>query len=109
MLPRDRIERLVDPGTPVLELSALAGCFEDDDEGGEGATPVVPSGGIVTSIGIVAGTPCMIVANDATVKGGTYFPITGEASLEGSTTSRPLSVLTNTRAFSDGGRTHCIT
>lgn len=75
---RDRIERLVDPGTPLLELSALAGCIfpetanphenaEEDD---------VPSGGIVTAIGIVAETPCMIVGNDATVKGGTYYPIT---------------------------------
>jgi 3-methylcrotonyl-CoA carboxylase beta subunit len=79
MLPRERIDLLVDPGTPVLELSALAGCLggggggtnDNDDEPGS-----IPSGGIVTSIGIVAGRPCMIVANDATVKGGTYFPIT---------------------------------
>jgi len=69
MLPRERIEKLVDVGTPILELSALAGCCEDNDN--------ILSGGIVTSIGIVSGTPCMIVANDATVKGGTYFPITG--------------------------------
>lgn len=65
LLARDRIERLVDPGTPVLELSALAGCMDD-----------IPSGGIVTAIGVVAGQPCMMIANDATVKGGTYFPIT---------------------------------
>jgi 3-methylcrotonyl-CoA carboxylase beta subunit len=65
LLARDRIEHLVDPGTPVLELSALAGCMQD-----------IASGGIVTAIGIVAGQPCMIIANDATVKGGTYFPVT---------------------------------
>lgn len=64
-LPRERIEQLCDPGTPLLELSALAG-FDDD----------IPSGGIVSAIGVVSGQLCMIVANDATVKGGTYFPIT---------------------------------
>lgn len=69
LLPRDRIERLVDPGTPVLELSALAG-FDDDPK------EDIPSGGIVTAIGVVSGQLCMMIANDATVKGGTYFPIT---------------------------------
>lgn len=64
LLPRDRIQRLCDPGTPMLELSALAGSDE------------VPSGGIVTAIGVVSGQLCMMIANDATVKGGTYFPIT---------------------------------
>ena len=71
LLPRDRIQRLVDPGTPVLELSALAGYDSRDDKDGG-----VPSGGIVTSIGVVSGQLCMMIANDATVKGGTYFPIT---------------------------------
>lgn len=66
-LPRDRIQRLVDPGTPLLELSALAGMHDEE---------AIPSGGIVTAIGVVAGKQCMIVANDATVKGGTYYPIT---------------------------------
>lgn len=65
LLPRQRIELLVDPGTPLLELSALAGA----DDG-------LPSGGIVTAVGIVAGQPCIMIANDATVKGGTYQPIT---------------------------------
>ena len=69
-LPRDRIHALVDAGTPVMELSPLAGCMDD-----------IPSGGIVTAIGIVSGTPCVIVANDATVKGGTYFPITAKKHL----------------------------
>lgn len=68
-LPRNRIELLVDPGTPVLELSALAGYNDDPKEN-------IPSGGIVTAIGVVSGQQCMMIANDATVKGGTYFPIT---------------------------------
>jgi acetyl-CoA carboxylase carboxyltransferase component len=65
---RDRIDRLIDPGTPFLELSALAahGMY-----GGE-----APAAGIVTGIGTIEGTTCVIVANDATVKGGTYYPIT---------------------------------
>jgi len=69
LLARDRIERLVDPGTPILELSALAGYNDDPKED-------IPSAGIVTAIGVVAGQLCMMIANDATVKGGTYFPIT---------------------------------
>ncbi len=65
---RDRVDRLVDPGTPFLELSSLAAhaMYHDD----------APSAGIVTGIGTIAGTDCAIVANDATVKGGTYYPIT---------------------------------
>lgn len=68
LLPRERIARLLDPGAPFLELSPLAahGMY-----GGE-----VPAAGIITGIGRVAGRPVMIVANDATVKGGTYYPIT---------------------------------
>ena len=68
-LPRERIHHLVDPGTPVLELSALAGYSDHSEEH-------IPSGGIVTAIGRIAQQLCMIIANDATVKGGTYFPIT---------------------------------
>jgi 3-methylcrotonyl-CoA carboxylase beta subunit len=67
LLARERIDNLVDNGTPFLELSALAGHQMYGD---------VPSGGIVTGIGRVNGVDCMIVANDATVKGGTYYPIT---------------------------------
>lgn len=65
---RERIERLCDPGTPFLELSALAaeGVYDS----------AVPAAGIVTGIGMVQGQQVMIVANDATVKGGTYFPLT---------------------------------
>ena len=68
LLPRDRVAGLIDPGTPFLELSQLAayGLYGGD----------VPSAGIVTGIGRVAGRECVIVANDATVKGGTYFPVT---------------------------------
>jgi 3-methylcrotonyl-CoA carboxylase beta subunit len=65
LLPRDRMHVLCDPGTPLLELSALAGNMDG-----------IPSGGIVTGIGMVSGQLCMMIANDATVKGGTYFPIT---------------------------------
>lgn len=68
LLPRDRIELLLDAGSDFLELSALAGhgLYEDD----------LPAGGIITGIGRVMGTDCMFVVNDATVKGGTYYPIT---------------------------------
>ena len=68
LLPRDRVERLLDPGSAFLELGALAGheLYEDS----------LPAGGLITGIGQVSGRLCMIVANDATVKGGTYYPIT---------------------------------
>ena len=68
LLVRDRIDRLLDPGTPFLESRQLAGHDLYDDW--------LPSGGVVTGIGRVAGLECVIVANDATVKGGTYYPIT---------------------------------
>ncbi|HEX3970048.1 MAG TPA: carboxyl transferase domain-containing protein [Stellaceae bacterium] len=68
LLVRDRIQTLIDPGAPFLELSALAayGMYGED----------VPAGGIVTGIAPIRGRECVIVANDATVKGGTYYPIT---------------------------------
>lgn len=68
LLVRERIERLLDPGSPFLELSALAGyqLYEDN----------IAAGGIITGIGHINGQECMIIANDATVKGGTYYPIT---------------------------------
>lgn len=68
LLPRQRIDRLIDPGSPFLELSPLAAHGMYDDQ--------VPGAGIITGIGLVAGRQCMIVVNDATVKGGTYHPIT---------------------------------
>src|SRR4249919_1045618 len=65
---RERIERLLDPGSAFLELSPLAatGLYDDD----------APGGGIVTGVGRIEGTTCVVVANDATVKGGTYYPMT---------------------------------
>ena len=68
MTARERIDRLVDPGSAFLELSALAAW--DMYEG------QAPSAGIVTGIGVIEGQECVLVSNDATVKGGTYFPIT---------------------------------
>ena len=68
LLPRDRVERLLDPGTPFLELSPLAA-----EDLYDGATPAA---GVVAGVGTIHGRPCVIVANDATVKGGTYYPMT---------------------------------
>src|SRR6266568_4659465 len=68
LLARERIDRLVDPGTAFLELNALAAWEIYDGQ--------APSAGIVTGIGVVEGRQCVIVANDATVKGGSYFPLT---------------------------------
>ena len=68
LLPRDRVDGLLDPGTPFLELSQLAAHDVYDEP--------VPAAGILTGIGRVAGVECVIVANDATVKGGTYYPLT---------------------------------
>jgi len=65
ILARDRIDMLVDPATPFLELSTLAAWGQYGNE--------VPGAGIVTGIGIIAGTPCVVIANDATVKGGSFF------------------------------------
>jgi 3-methylcrotonyl-CoA carboxylase beta subunit len=68
LLPRDRVERLLDPGSPFLELGQLAACDMYDSE--------VPGAGIIAGIGRVSGRQVMIVCNDATVKGGTYYPLT---------------------------------
>ncbi len=70
LVVRERIEKLLDPGSPFLEFSALAGyhLYGHHEE--------VNSGGIVTGVGVVKGRFCMIVANDPSVKGGTYYPIT---------------------------------
>src|SRR6266545_1902532 len=78
LLARDRVDRLLDPGSPFLELSALAatGMYGPQPNGQPGEPDTVPSAGVVTGIGLVHGRPCVIVANDATVKGGTYYPIT---------------------------------
>jgi 3-methylcrotonyl-CoA carboxylase beta subunit len=67
LLPRERVHRLLDPGAPFLELSQLAAYGMYDN--------AAPGGGVITGIGRVSGQECMIVCNDATVKGGTYYPI----------------------------------
>ncbi|HEX7822178.1 MAG TPA: carboxyl transferase domain-containing protein [Sphingobium sp.] len=68
LLPRDRVERLLDPGSPFLEIGQLAanGLYGDE----------VPGAGVIAGIGRVSGRQCMILCNDATVKGGTYYPTT---------------------------------
>jgi 3-methylcrotonyl-CoA carboxylase beta subunit len=68
LLPRERVERLLDPGTAFLELSPLAAFGMYDDE--------APGAGMISGVGRVSGNECVIVANDATVKGGSYYPLT---------------------------------
>ncbi len=68
LLPRDRVEQLLDPGTPFLEIGQLAAWNMYDGE--------APAAGVIAGIGRIQGQECMIVANDATVKGGTYYPMT---------------------------------
>ncbi|WP_079637415.1 carboxyl transferase domain-containing protein [Sphingopyxis flava] len=68
LLPRERVERLLDPGSPFLEIGQLAACDLYEGE--------VPGAGLICGIGRVSGRQCMIVCNDATVKGGTYYPMT---------------------------------
>lgn len=68
LLPRDRVDGLLDPGSALLEVAPLAADGMYDDE--------CPAAGIITGIGRVSGRECMVVANDATVKGGTYYPVT---------------------------------
>jgi len=77
LLPRDRVDHLLDPGSPFLELSPLAafGMYGGD----------VPSAGMVAGIGRVEGRECVIIANDATVKGGTYYPMTVKKHLRAQT------------------------
>jgi 3-methylcrotonyl-CoA carboxylase beta subunit len=73
LLPRERVQLLLDPGTPFLELSQMGafGMYPDRD-----GSDAAPSAGIITGIGRVAGLECVIICNDATVKGGTYYPMT---------------------------------
>ena len=68
LLPRARVERLLDPGSPFLELSPLAANGMYDD--------AIHGAGLITGIGRVEGRECVIVCNDSTIKGGTYFPLT---------------------------------
>ena len=82
LLVRDRVDALLDPGSPFLELSPLAatGMYGDP-----GQPDTVPSAGVVTGIGRISGRECVVVANDATVKGGTYYPITVKKHLRAQT------------------------
>ena len=84
LLPRERLHVLLDPGAPFLELSQLAGhgLYED----------AVPAGGIITGIGRIEGRECVVVVNDATVKGGTYYPITVKKHLRAQEIARENSL-----------------
>ncbi|KAI6207262.1 3-methylcrotonyl-CoA carboxylase 2 [Aphelenchoides fujianensis] len=82
LLVRDRIAGLIDEGTAFLELSQLAGFEMYGKE-------EVPAGGLVTGVGVISGRQCMIVGNDATVKGGTYYPITVKKHLRAQEIARP--------------------
>ncbi len=73
LLPRDRVQMLLDPGTPFLELAPLAALAMYPDKDGSDSAP---GAGLIAGIGRVSGVDCMIVCNDATVKGGTYYPLT---------------------------------
>jgi 3-methylcrotonyl-CoA carboxylase beta subunit len=77
LLPRERVEQLLDPGSPFLEIGQLAasGVYDED----------IPGAGLITGIGMVSGRQCMIVCNDATVKGGTYYPMTVKKHLRAQT------------------------
>ena len=68
LLPRERVEMLLDPDTPFLEIAPLAGLDLHDN--------AAPGGGVIAGIGRISGVECVIICNDATVKGGTYYPIT---------------------------------
>ncbi len=77
LLPRERVERLLDPDTPFLEIAPLAafGMYPERDASGN-TVDSAPCAGLIAGIGRVAGIECLIVCNDATVKGGTYYPLT---------------------------------
>ena len=77
LLPRDRVHMLLDPGSPFLEVAPLAAMGMYPEKDGKGGTKdSAPSAGLIAGVGRVSGVDCMIVCNDATVKGGTYYPLT---------------------------------
>ncbi|KAI9875296.1 MAG: hypothetical protein M1830_008650 [Pleopsidium flavum] len=86
MLVRDRVTALIDPGTSFLELSSIAGyaLYPGED---------IPAGGIITGVGVVEGVSCVIIANDSTVKGGTYYPITVKKHLRAQAIAQENSML----------------
>jgi len=83
LLPRERVDRLLDPGSPFLEVAPLAafGMYGDRDD----TDYAVPSAGVVAGIGRIQGRDCVVVANDATVKGGTYYPVSVKKHLRAQT------------------------
>ncbi|MBY0466583.1 MAG: methylcrotonoyl-CoA carboxylase [Burkholderiales bacterium] len=77
LLPRERVHMLLDPGSPFLEVAPLAAMGMYPEKDGKGGTKdSAPSAGLIAGVGRVSGVDCMIVCNDATVKGGTYYPLT---------------------------------
>jgi 3-methylcrotonyl-CoA carboxylase beta subunit len=100
MLARERVDLLVDPGTAFLELSPLAahGLYGGD----------VHSASVITGVGRVSGRECVIVANDATIKGGTYYPMTVKKHLRAQDIARqnnlPCVYMVDPRHFADAGR-----
>ena len=78
LLPRERIERLLDPGAPFLEIGQLAAFNVYDGD-------AAPAAGVIAGVGRVSGVDCMVIANDATVKGGVYYPLTVKKHLRAQT------------------------
>ena len=94
ILPRERVARLIDPGSPFLEMGLFAahGLYDGD----------APGAGLITGVGRIAGRECMLVVNDATVKGGTYYPLTVKKHLRAQEIALRRPVL-NLRFADDGG------
>ena len=83
LLPRERVQMLLDPGTPFLELAPLAALNMYNND--------APGAGLIAGIGRVSGVDCMVVCNDATVKGGTYYPMTAKKHLRAPEVAPPES------------------
>ena len=111
LLVRDRVDRLLDPGSPFLELNPLAAFGMYGPDGSDGDEYAVPAASIVTGIGRINGRECVVVANDATVKGGTYYPMTVKKHLRAQqvapTTSCRASTSSTPAAPSCRCRTRC--
>nr|WP_275575732.1 carboxyl transferase domain-containing protein [Aquitalea pelogenes] len=101
LLPRERINLLLDPGAPFLELSQLAafGMYNDD----------APGASLISGIGRIAGVDCLIIANDATVKGGTYYPMTVKKHLRAQEIARENRLPCVYLVDSGGPSCHCRT
>ena len=107
--PRERVQMLLDPGTPFLELAPLAALAMYPDRDGSDSAPCA---GLIAGIGRVSGVDCMIVCNDATVKGGTYYPMTVKKHLRPrkwrSRTTCPVSTWSILAAPTCPTRTRCF-